>query len=143
MVGDGPMRAECERAVRDAGVRVRFAGFLNQRSIVQAYVAADALVLPSTWETWGLVVNEAMSCRRGVLLSDGVACAPDLVDPGTTGFVFPVGDIDALGRQMAACASDGRLLASLGANAKTRIASHGIPAAVDGLKDALARVTRH
>jgi glycosyltransferase involved in cell wall biosynthesis len=143
MVGDGPMRAECERAVRDGCVPVRFAGFLNQRSMPQAYVAADALVVPSAWETWGLVVNEAMSCRRGALVSDGVACAPDLIEPGSTGFVFPVGDIDALACQMVACASGGRLLPALGANAKTRIASHGIPAAVDGLNDALARVTRH
>ena len=96
MVGDGPMRDECERAARDQGVPVRFAGFLNQRAMAQAYVAADALVVPSTCETWGLVVNEAMSCGRGVLVSDGVACAPDLVEPGATGFVFPVGDVDAL-----------------------------------------------
>ncbi len=48
MVGDGPMRAECERAVRDERVPVRFAGFLNQRAMAQAYVAADALVVPST-----------------------------------------------------------------------------------------------
>ena len=64
-------------------------------------------------------------------------------DSPNTGFVFPVGDIEALGRQMIACASDRRLPAALGANAKMRIASHGIPAAVDGLTDALARVTRH
>jgi glycosyltransferase involved in cell wall biosynthesis len=143
MVGDGPIRAECERVVRDERVPVRFAGFLNQRAIAQAYVAADALVVPSTSETWGLVVNEAMSCGRAVLVSEGVACAPDLVDPGTTGFVFPVGDVDALGRQMVACASGGRSLAALGANAKARIACHAIPTAVDGLRDALSRVTRH
>ena len=143
MVGDGPMRDECERAARDECVPVRFAGFLNQRAMAQAYVAADALVVPSTSETWGVVVNEAMSCGRGVLVSDGVGCAPDLVEPGVTGFVFPAGDVEALGRRMAASASDGRSLAALGANAKARIARHAIPAAVDGLKDALSRVTRH
>ena len=42
---------------------VHFTGFLNQSQMVDAYVASDCLVLPSDGrETWGLVVNEAMSC---------------------------------------------------------------------------------
>jgi glycosyltransferase involved in cell wall biosynthesis len=143
MVGDGPMRAECERAVRDGRAPVGFTGFLNQSMVAQAYVAADALVVPSTSETWGLVVNEAMSCGRGALVSDGVGCAPDLVEPGATGFVFPIGDVDALYGKLVACASDRSALAALGANAKARIAGHAIPAAVHGLTDALSRVTRH
>jgi glycosyltransferase involved in cell wall biosynthesis len=143
MVGDGPMRAECEHVVRHARVPVRFAGFLNQSAVVQAYVAADALVVPSTSETWGLVVNEAMSCGRGALVSDAVGSAPDLIEPGATGFVFPAGDVDALCRKLVACASDRHAFAALGANAKVRIAGHAIPAAVRGLKEALSRVTRH
>ena len=47
MVGDGPLRAGCEDFVRERGVPIRFAGFLNQSQITKAYVASDALVLPS------------------------------------------------------------------------------------------------
>src|SRR5206468_2285855 len=90
MVGDGPLRDQCESLVEDTDVPIRFTGFLNQSEIVQAYLAADALVLPSDGEeTWGLVVNEAMSCGRPCIVSDCVGCGPDLVAPGTTGFVFP------------------------------------------------------
>ena len=47
MVGDGPLRAGCESLVQERRVPIRFTGFLNQSEIIKAYVASDALVLPS------------------------------------------------------------------------------------------------
>ena len=49
---------------------------------------SNALVLPSTSEPWGLVVNEAMVCGLPVLVSDRCGCVPDLVHDGQNGFVF-------------------------------------------------------
>lgn len=96
MVGDGPLRPECENYVAAHRVSVRFTGFLNQSEIAQAYVAADALALPSDGgETWGLVVNEAMVCGRPCLVSDQVGCGPDLVTEGQTGGVFQMGDVES------------------------------------------------
>ena len=90
MVGDGPLRAGCENLVRERSVPIRFTGFLNQSQITKAYVASDALVLPSDGgETWGLVVNEAMACARPCIVSDRVGCGPDLVIPQETGSIFP------------------------------------------------------
>lgn len=77
-----------------------FAGFLNQTEISQAYVAADCLVLPSDHgETWGLVVNEAMSSGLPCLISDRCGCAEDLgrFPPNN---VFPFGDTQAIARQI-------------------------------------------
>lgn len=86
----------------DAGdATASFVGFLNQTEIPAAYVAADALVLPSdAGETWGLVVNEAMACGLPAIVSDQCGCAEDLsarVDPH---LVFRRGDIDDLARAM-------------------------------------------
>src|ERR1019366_10716003 len=47
MVGAGPLRVSCEDLVRERSVPIRFMGFLNQSQITKAYVASDALVLPS------------------------------------------------------------------------------------------------
>ena len=97
MVGDGPLRAGCDSLVQDRQVPIRFTGFLNQSEIIRAYVASDALVLPSDGgETWGLVVNEAMACARPCIVSDRVGCGPDLVIPQETGSIFPLGDVEAL-----------------------------------------------
>jgi glycosyltransferase involved in cell wall biosynthesis len=48
--------------------------------------AADCLVLPSVSEPWGLVVNEAMICGLGVIVSNACGCKDDLIDGN--GFVF-------------------------------------------------------
>ena len=85
-------RAEAARL----GVRVTWAGFLNQHEIGRAYAAADCLVLPSYAETWGLVVNEAMATGLPAVVSDAVGCAPDLIVPGETGETFRKGDVDDL-----------------------------------------------
>jgi glycosyltransferase involved in cell wall biosynthesis len=98
VIGDGPLRrAMMDEAVR-GGVRVDFRGFLNQTEIVaRGYSDLDALVLPSDeGETWGLVVNEVMAGGIPAVVSDRVGCAPDLVKPGSTGEIFPCGDVKAL-----------------------------------------------
>ncbi|MBC8002287.1 MAG: glycosyltransferase, partial [Opitutaceae bacterium] len=46
------------------------------------YALADAFVLPSLWEEWGLVVNEAMACGLPVVVSETAGCAEDLLRPG-------------------------------------------------------------
>lgn len=100
VVGDGPMRAECESIAREAGLPVTFAGFYNQSRMPEAYAVSDVLVLPSASETWGLVVNEAMACGLAAIVSSKVGCAPDLVAPGQTGAVFSAGNIPELVQHM-------------------------------------------
>ena len=107
MVGDGPLRYDCEYKVRSESLPISFTGFLNQSRIVAAYVAADALVLPSDGgETWGLVVNEAMACGLPCLVSDHVGCSPDLIIPEETGAVFPLGNCDKLALLLSDFAGD-------------------------------------
>jgi glycosyltransferase involved in cell wall biosynthesis len=95
--GDGPLGPALRQACERAGVPARFAGFVNQSALPEAYAAADVLVLPSSGaETWGLVVNEAMACGVPAVVSDAVGCGPDLVVPDVTGATYPVGDADAM-----------------------------------------------
>jgi glycosyltransferase involved in cell wall biosynthesis len=42
--------------------------------------------MPSLWEEWGLVVNEALACSTPVIVSVNAGCAEDLVIDGVTGF---------------------------------------------------------
>jgi glycosyltransferase involved in cell wall biosynthesis len=141
VVGDGELRAACEQRARADALPVTFAGFLNQTEITRAYVAADALVLPSDYgETWGLVVNEAMACARPAFVSERVGCHPDLVVSDVTGAVFPFGDVDALAASWRRAAAEPALLAEMGTRAQRHIAAYSIDALVAGTLQALRYV---
>jgi glycosyltransferase involved in cell wall biosynthesis len=95
IIGDGPLRNELAKESEKISAPVVFGGFLNQTEIIQAYVAADCLVLPSdARETWGLVVNEAMACGLPCIVSDQVGCGPDMIIQGKNGMIFKCGDED-------------------------------------------------
>ncbi len=142
MVGDGSLRTKCEEFVHDNNVPVRFTGFLNQSELVKAYVAADALVLPSDGETWGLVVNEAMSCGLPCVVSDQVGCSPDMIVPELTGSVFPAGDCNGLAELLASLAAHPAHLRQLGRHAKQMATTYSTNSAVDGILQALTRIGR-
>lgn len=128
VAGDGELRASLEARCAERELPVTFAGFLNQSEIGRAYIAADALVLPSDYgETWGLVVNEAMLFGRPAIVSDRVGCGPDLVEPGVTGMRFAFGDHTALASCMKTLADDRDGLARMGGAARARVRSDYSP----------------
>ena len=87
---------------RAGGVDARFLGFVNQSGLPSVYASSDVVVLPSTAvETWGLVINEAMACGVPAVVSDAVGCEPDLIEPGITGAVAPLGDVAGLATAVA------------------------------------------
>jgi glycosyltransferase involved in cell wall biosynthesis len=96
--GDGPLRTDLEAEAHALGVAhaVRFLGFVNQSNLPAVYRSSDVLVLPSEYEAFGLVVNEAMLCGCPVIVSDRVGARFDLVREGKTGFIFPVNNLEAL-----------------------------------------------
>jgi 1,2-diacylglycerol 3-alpha-glucosyltransferase len=62
---------------------VHFYGFRQIDENPVFYALADAFILPSSWEEWGLVVNEAMASGLPVLVSETVGCVEDLLEPGS------------------------------------------------------------
>lgn len=99
-VGDGVL-ADQVRACLPPGTGA-ITGFINQSELSAYYHAADIIVLPSEWETWGLVINEAMAAGVLPVVSDRVGAGPDLVVG--VGEVYPCGDTarlaDALDRAL-------------------------------------------
>ncbi len=61
---------------------VHFYGFRQIEENPLFYALADAFVLPSLWEEWGLVVNEAMACGLPVVVSQTAGCSEDLLRAG-------------------------------------------------------------
>ena len=96
-VGDGELRPLLQDFVDSHSLdSVSLFGFQDRREIPRFYAISDVLVLPSSRETWGMVVNEAMCFGLPVVVSDQVGAASDLVMHGKNGFIFPAGDVEAL-----------------------------------------------
>lgn len=123
--GDGALRSSLESEASSLGIseRVRFVGFVNQSGLPEVYTASDILVLPSEYEPFGLVVNEAMLCRCPVIVSDRVGARFDLVREGETGYVFSCGDVDALATMLRRVLADRQQLRRMGEAARRRMAS--------------------
>jgi glycosyltransferase involved in cell wall biosynthesis len=144
-MGDGPLRSTVENYVRERGVDgVKFLGFVNQREIPRMYALADLLVLPSSRDHRGTVVNEAMACGLPVVVSDmvGVIGKSDIVRHGENGIVFPVGDIDALAAALDNLVENGELRTRMAARSREIIDTWDFRADVMGLRRALQSLTR-
>ena len=140
-VGDGPLRHALESEAKSLGVtdRIRFLGFVNQSGLPETYSAADVLVLPSEYEPFGVVVNEAMLCGCCAVVTDRVGAKFDLVREGETGFVYPVGDIDALARILEIMAVDPCAVKRLGDAARQRMETWSPQLGIDKTVEAVER----
>jgi glycosyltransferase involved in cell wall biosynthesis len=125
--GDGPLRSELEDLAAELGMaeRVRFLGFENQSGLPAVYRAADVLVLPSAYEPFGLVVNEAFATGIPAIVSAACGSAGDLVREGSTGFVVEVGEVDDLADRLHRLAADPELRAAMGERAQARLKDWG------------------
>jgi glycosyltransferase involved in cell wall biosynthesis len=137
--GDGPLRTSIEQRAQALGLseRVRLLGFVNQSQLPNVYGASDLLVLPSLYEPFGFVVNEAMLCGCPVAVSDRVGAKYDLVRQGETGCVFPTGDIDALAAILCDVLPDSDKRKKMGAAARKRMETWSPREYVDGLVEAV------
>ena len=93
IAGDGPLR-EPVMAAAAQDERIRIFGHVGGQDLVDLYSQVDALVVPSLYEAWGLVVHEALANGLPVITTDQVAAADDLVDHGVNGFVVPAGSAE-------------------------------------------------
>ena len=91
--GDGPDREGLEREVRLQGLadQVVFKGNTPASAFIGELSQYDLCIVPSRFDGWGMVVNEALQSGVPVLVSDRTGSS-DLVRSSSAGAVFPVGD---------------------------------------------------
>jgi glycosyltransferase involved in cell wall biosynthesis len=85
--GHKPMLLRVSAEIKE---RVLFTGFLEEQWMVGAiYRASDVLCLPSVYEPWALVINEAVAAGMAIVATDVVGAAAELVLDGVNGRVIP------------------------------------------------------
>lgn len=114
MIGDGPERPRAFELAGQLGVIGR-THFLGSFPDVQTVLGiSDLFLLPSSKESFGLAALEAMSCQVPVVAAraDGI---PEVVEDGVTGFLAPVGDVDAMAHAALRVLRDRDLYLGMGA----------------------------
>ena len=97
MVGDGPDRGPAQALARELSVQDRVIFVGKQLSVAPLLAIADLSLLPSEMEGFGLAALEAAACGVPTIASD-VGGLPEVIDPGSNGFLVPVGDVEAMSR---------------------------------------------
>jgi len=122
LVGLGPCEPDL-RALVQGDSSVCFVGPLGFSELINRYLSAGFLVLPSHSEPWGLVVNEALHAGLPVAVSRHCGCVPELVVPGQTGYLFDPEDQEDIARvlwQIETLGSESRRAMSRAANEQVR-----------------------
>lgn len=91
-------------------------GKCDQDILQYYYSAAEIVVVPSHYKSFGLVALEAMACGTPVVASETGGLA-FLIRDGETGFHVPAGDVDALADRLTRLFQDDVLLTRLGSQA--------------------------
>jgi glycosyltransferase involved in cell wall biosynthesis len=140
IVGDGPARGEVEQALAPLGPRVMYRGTLDLTAIADALASADLYVWPAINEAFGMALLEAQVSGLPVIAgaSGGIG---DIVVPGVTGLLTPLGDAGAFAMAVRRLITDTAARAAMGPAARQKVRrEHDLPIAaarlaslIDGL----------
>jgi len=119
-------------AAHRIGDLVTFEGPQPQESLRTHYAAADVTVLPSHYESFGMVALEAMACGSPVVASR-VGGLTTTVRDGVTGFLVPEGDVGALADRLETLLGDPDLRWRLGREGVRWAAQHRWPCVAEAI----------
>lgn len=138
IIGDGEERLKQEMfgRLREGGVEYEYAGFIEHSRLPEFYARAKLLLLPTSRDCWGVVINEAMISGLPVITTGKTAAAGELVIDGRNGFVLPL-DAELWACRSTLLLNNVKMLAEFSENARSMArefnfakASEGIIAAV-------------
>jgi glycosyltransferase involved in cell wall biosynthesis len=138
IIGDGPERANLQ-SMQTASARqqTHWLGKLSNEEAMTAMRDADLFVLPSRYEPWGLVVNEAMAAGLAVVAHREVGAVIDLVEDTVHGWILPTLSVDTIYSALEEAARDREHLAQMGRMARARVREWSIQRTVDGMVAAI------
>lgn len=110
----------CQALANSLGLEVRFAGATPQEELPTYYHAADLLVVPSHYESFGLVAVEALACGTPVIASM-VGGLPTVIREGQNGLLVPWREPEAFAERIERVLDNPPLRATLAANARPSV----------------------
>jgi len=137
IAGSGKYEAKL-RALANGDPRIKFVGYVEGEDKTKYYRWADIFVLPTLWDPWGLVVNEAMYFGLPIIVTDAAGCSDHLVKDN--GFVVQAGDKEALKEALVRLLNDEELRKKMGEKSKEIIKECDIYAMIRPIVEAVEYV---
>jgi glycosyltransferase involved in cell wall biosynthesis len=134
IIGEGEETLKTEmRGIFEAnGVEYEFAGFISHDRLPQYYAQSRLLLLPTSGDCWGVVLNEAMLAGTPVVTTDMTAAAGELVLNGQNGYVLPL-DLDAWILAVTEVLTNEKEWERLSANACSKVRQFNFDRAAEGI----------
>lgn len=125
MVGDGPLREKHEELARFLCIqnRVSFLGERGRSDVVKLLHGCELLVLPSRSEPFGIVITEAMACRKPVVATM-VGGIPEIIENVKSGILVEPDNPDSLYKAICCILNDEALKTQLAVNGYARVCSN-------------------
>ena len=139
VIGEGEegFKKEMRRIFEKNGVSCEFAGFIPHEALPDYYAKSRLLLLPTSADCWGVVINEAMVAGTPVLTTEWTAAAGELVLHGRNGYVLPF-DIQAWVSAASELLSDQSKWESYSQCARETVKEFNYDRAAAGILDAFA-----
>ena len=115
-----------QQIARELGIvdRVSFLGSVPQRDLPSYYAAADVTVMPSTYESFGLVALESMACGTPVVATR-VGGLATIIRDGETGFLVPWREPSLFASKIAAILGNSALARSMQTQSREHARRYG------------------
>lgn len=135
--GDPELTTGMKRILNDHAVEAEFAGFVAHQDLPKYYSQSRILLLPTSGDCWGVVINEAMLAGTPVITTEWTAAAGELVLDGLNGYVLPL-DSDVWASAAADLLSDTSKWEAFSQSAQQTVKDFNYDRAAGGILDAVA-----
>ena len=120
---------------------VTFIGAVEQTELPKYYSAADVFVMPSYYETFGLVALEAMACGTPIVASGAAGGPKSFIEEGITGYLIPWPSLDRYAERLEQLLGDSALRGRIGRAGREKALTMGWDTVASGLSCHYDRAT--
>lgn len=143
LVGGGKEEDNYNNIIRDNRItNVTIEGFHTKEELIQYYQAADVFVHPTSYDVWGLVINEAMSNGLPVVVSNHCVAGLELVQQGENGFQFELDNYFAMKKFILQIFEDDELRCTMKEKALSSIRDYTVENMAESQVNAIKRIIR-
>ena len=133
--GDESLKTGMREVFDRHGIDYEFGGFIPHEKLPEYYSQAKVLLLPTSGDCWGVVINEAMVAGTPVVTTEMTAAAGELVVHGENGYVLPL-DKEAWSSAVIGLLSDQAKWDLFSKRAREKVSEFNFDSAATGIVDA-------